>query len=135
MAEIIVSVDELVHILKANNMMPPKVRDIEAYHQGISFKIKTGLFPLMLIRIVVKFTEYADDCAVFEVVQNPLMKKFDWLIHKWIESMQMPEHIRKIEYPAIHIDVNGVLAQQLKGVRIKNISFESGLFYAILTEA
>ncbi len=134
MAEIIISVDELAHILNANNMLPPKIRDIEAHPQGISFKLKTGLFPLMLIRIIVKFNGFRDNCAVFEVIENPLMKKIGWLIHRWIESMQMPDYISKIEYPAVYIDANSLLAQQIKGVKIKDITYENGIFYAILTE-
>ena len=132
MAEIVISIDELVHILNANNILPPRIREIEKHHQGISFKFRTALFPLMLIRVILKFSGFENDCAIFEVVQNPLMKKFDWLIHKIIESMEMPDYISKIEYPAVHINTKDILAQQLKGVQINHIRYKDGLFYVIL---
>lgn len=128
MASVIFSVDELVYILNTNGLLPQKIKEIKAQQQGISFKIKTGLFPLTLISIVAKLVDFQDGTAIFEIVTNPLMKKFDWLFQKWIQSMQLPEYVSKVEYPTVYIDADSILTRKVKGVRIEDITYENGRF-------
>jgi hypothetical protein len=133
MAKIQISVNEFNLILNSNNLFPRQISEIEADDDNIFLKIKTGWFALKSIRISVKFMSFNHEGAVFEIVQNRLMNKFDWLIHKWIESVQLPEHVNLCEYPKVHIDLNKVLANKAKGIRIDDISFEKGRFFVTIS--
>ncbi len=132
MAKLQFTVNELNRILNSNNLFPQQISDIEADGENIHLRIKTGWFALKTIRISVKFVNFNDEGAIFEVVQNRLMNKFDWLIHKWAESVELPEHVDLREYPKVYVDLNKVLAEKARGIRADEISFEKGQFFVTI---
>ena len=133
MAKLHISVTELDRILNSNNLLPEQISGMEADGDNIHLRIKTGWFALKSVRMSVKFINYKDENAVFEVVQNRFMNKFDWLIHKLAESAHLPEYINLDEYPKVHVDLNKVLAEKTKGIRLDDLSFEKGLFLITLS--
>ena len=132
MAKLQFTVNELNRILDSNNMFPRHISDIEADEENIFIRIKTGWFALKTIRISVRFVSFNDEGAVLEVVQNRLMSKFDWLIHKFAESAELPEYVNLREYPKVCVDLNKVLAEKAKGIRANEVLFEKGQFFVTI---
>lgn len=133
MAKIQFTVNELSRILNSNNLSPRQISEIEADDEKIFLRIKTDWFALNSIRIAAKFVDFKEGSATFEILQNRLMNKFNWLIRKWIESIKLPEYVNLSEYPIVHIDLNRVLADKTRGIRIEDISFEKRQFFVTIS--
>jgi hypothetical protein len=133
MAQIILSGDELIGILYANDLVPEQVAEIKADGEEIRLKVRTPWPVLKSIRVGVRFTGFNDGQAILQLVTNRLIDKFDWLVDKMLESLRLSDHGGRWEYPCLYMDVNRFVQQRIRGVSIEDMVFENGLFYVTTT--
>ncbi len=133
MAQIVLSGDELIGILHANELIPDQVTNIKANGEEIKLKVKTPWPVLKSVRVGVRFTGFDDGQAVLQLVTNRFIDKFDWLVDKMLDSLHLAEHGGRWEYPRLYVDVNRFVQQRIRGVSIDNMVFEDGLFHITTT--
>ncbi len=133
MAQIILSSQELIHILQANARVPEQIMDVAADDGEIRLKVRTDWPILKSIRVAMRFVGFEDGCVVLQLATNLLTDKFNWLVDRMIEPLRLEEHGGRWEYPRLYVDVNRLIQRQLRGVVVENISFQDGLFHITTT--
>jgi hypothetical protein len=128
MAQVILSGDELVNILRANALIPDHVTDIKTNGEEIKVKLKTPWPVLKSLRVGIRFIGFEDGYVILQLVTNRFMDTFDWLIDRMLESMRLEEHGGRWDYPRLFVDVNRLVTRHLRGVEIKDMAFEDGHF-------
>ncbi len=129
MAHIVLSGDELVGILYANELIPSQVTDVETDGQEIKLKVQTPWPVLRSIRVGVRFAGFENGHVVFQLVTNRLIDTFDWLVTKMLESFRLSDYGGRWEYPRLHIDVNRLVREQIRGVSVDDVKFIDGHFH------
>ena len=124
MAKITFSIEELIGILTANELLPAQVTRLKAKGQSLHFAIKTGTFLLPFVPASLSFSSFDGNEAAFElsVVSGRLNKA-----NNWFNEMLRPKlpACVEIDYPKISVDINKILAEKgIKGVRVKDMFFE-----------
>jgi hypothetical protein len=135
MAQIILSSDELISILQANARIPQQIMDIAVNDGEIKLKVRTDWPILKSIRVGMRFAGYDNGCLVLQLATNLLTDRFNWLVDRMIEPLRLEEHGGRWEYPRLYIDVNRLIQRQLRGVAVKSILFQDGLFHITTTHA
>ena len=128
MAQIALSADEMVGILKTNGLIPDQVTDIEADGEEIRLKIKTPWPLLKSLRVGVRFDGFDGECVVLHLVTNRLIDTFDWLVDKMLESFALADYGGRWEYPRMYIDVNQLIQERIAGVQIDAMEYSDGQF-------
>jgi len=128
MAQIILSGDELVCILTANGLVPDEVIDIEMAGEEIKVRVKTPWPIFKSIRVGMRFAGFERGRVVLQLMTNRLIDRFDWLVDKMLAGFPLADHGACWEYPSLFVDVNRLLQQQVRGVRITDIVLEDGQF-------
>jgi len=128
MAQIALSADEMVGILKTNGLIPDQVTDIEADGEEIRLKIKTPWPLLKSLRVGVRFDGFDGECVVLHLVTNRLIDTFDWLVDKMLESFALADYGGRWEYPRLYIDVNQLIQERIAGVQIDAMEYSDGQF-------
>jgi hypothetical protein len=129
MARIVLSGDELVHILRANGLIPDHVTDVQANGEEIRLRVRTPWPVLKSLRVGVRFAGFDEGQVVLQLVTNRVMDRFDWLIDKMLESLRLQDHGGRWEYPCLFVNVNRLIERQLQGVTIEDMTFEDGYFH------
>jgi hypothetical protein len=128
MAKITFSIEELTQILISNELLRGEILRLKVEGDRIHFVIKTNTFILPYIPASLGYMGFSDNLATFEltIVSNILNKAVSRL--KQILQLKLPAYI-KLEYPKIFIDVDKLLKEKnIRGIRVKDISFEGGEF-------
>jgi hypothetical protein len=128
MAKIVLSADELLDILHANELIPDQVTEIDTEGEEIKLKVKTSWPVLKSVRVSVRFAGFEDGHIAFELVTNRLIDTFDWLVEKMVDSLRLSEHGGRWEYPALYVDVNRIVRGWIRGVDIDDMTFADGHF-------
>ena len=128
MAEILLSGNELVCILKANGLVPDEVTDIDTEDGEIRIRVRTPWPILKSIHVGMRFAGFEQGRAVLRVQTNRLLDRFDWLVDKMIAGFPLKEHAAQWMYPKLYVDVNELLRRQIRGVQVTGIVFEDGRF-------
>ncbi|UCD49633.1 MAG: hypothetical protein JSW27_19135 [Phycisphaerales bacterium] len=128
MAQIVLSGDELVGILQANGLIPDQVTDIEVDGEEIKLKVKTPWPLLKSLRVGVRFEGFNDDHVALQLVTNRLIDTFDWLVDKMLDSFPLADYGGRWEYPCLYVDVNKLLQERIRGVKIDDVEFFDGQF-------
>jgi len=132
MAKIILSLEELIGILIANELVPGEIVRVKAKGEKIHFVIKTGAFVLPFVPASLSLSSFDGNNAVFEltIVSGRLSKAKNWFDE--LLKPRLPACM-ELDYPKITIDVNKLLAEKaISGVRVKDMFFEDEKF-AIVT--
>ena len=128
MAKITFSVEELVAILASNKILPVEIIRPKVEGETIHFIIRTGLFILPFVPVTLRYLNFEDGHAFFELAivsghLDKLMKQFEGSF-----TPKLPAYIR-LEYPKISVDIGRLLEENnIRGIRVSNISFEQGSF-------
>lgn len=133
MAQIVLSGDELIGILHANELIPGQVADIRANGEEIKLKVRTLWPVLRSVRVAVRFVGFEEGRAVLQLATNRLLDKFDWLVDKMIESLHLADYGGWWEYPRLYVDVNRFVEQRIRGVSIDDMAYRNGLFHITTT--
>ena len=134
MAEITFSLEELMKILISNEVLPRRILRPRAEGGKIHFIIRTGAFILPFIPVSLKYVEFTDNKAVFElaVVNRHVTKAVSWF-RQFLEP-KIPAGVT-LDYPMIFVDVDRLFKEKnIRGIRVEDISFENGTF-TILTRS
>jgi len=133
MAQIVLSGDELVRILRANALIPDQITDVETDGAEIRIKVGTPWPVLKSIHARVRFAGFEGGHVVLQLATNRLLDKFDWLVDKMLASLQLEDHGSRWEYPRLYVDVNRLLQRQVRGVEITDVVFTEDRFHITTT--
>jgi len=128
MAEITFSLEELLRILISNGLLPAEILRPRVGRERIHFVIRTNSFILPFIPASLRFLSFNDNNAIFELTiagsrLNRATSRLDQIF-----ELRIPPYI-KLDYPKISVDVDKLLKEKnIRGVRVKDISFQAGEF-------
>jgi len=128
MAKITFNLEEIIKILISNRLLPPEVIRIRVKAERIHFVIKTNTFILPFIPASLKYLSFDDNNAIFElsIVGGRLSKATRWI--NQMLKLKIPAYM-KLDYPKMFVDIEKLLQENnIRGVRVKEISFEGGEF-------
>jgi len=128
MAKITFSLEELKEILISNAILPKVILRPKVEGEEIHFVVNTNLPFLQFIPLTLKYLNYTDDNAIFEmsVVNGSLNKTISRL--NLISRLDVPEYI-KIDFPKIYININELLeVKNISGILLKDVFFKDGEF-------
>lgn len=129
MANIVLSGDELVGILHANELVPSQVTAVETDGEEMTLKVQTPWPVLRSVRVGVRFAGFENGHVVFQLVTNRLIDTFEWLVKKMLESFRFSDYGGRWDYPRLHIDVNRLVGEQIRGVTVDDVAFVDGHFH------
>jgi|WetSurMetagenome_2_1015567.scaffolds.fasta_scaffold82544_4 hypothetical protein len=133
MATLTFSLEELLDILKLNNLLPKQIAKSEVKDNNLNFTIQTENFLLPMLPVTLKFKNYSNNTATFEL--NLVSSHFNKALGMFGNSYQskMPDYV-KLDLPEIHIDIEKILEhKKINGIRVKDIHQKDDLF-SIITE-
>lgn len=131
MAKITFNLKELIQILISNELLRGEILRPKVEGYRIHFVIRTNSFILPYIPASLGYLSFSDNQAIFEltIVSSSLNKAVSRL--KQILQPKIPAFTR-LDYPKIFVDVDELLKEKnIRGVRVKDISFEDGEFTII----
>ena len=131
MAKITFSLEELLDILKSNELLPRQIVRARVKGEGIHFVIRTDSFILPFIPASLKYLSFDGDTVTFEltIVSGRLDKAVSWL--NQVLKLRIPAYA-KLDYPNVSVDIHKVLDERnVRGVRVKSITFEDGEFTVV----
>ena len=133
MANINFTLEELLMLLLSNNLLPPQIARPQIKDDSFHFAIKTDAFILPFVPASLKFLSYENNIAKFELtLVSGHFNKALGMFGGSFES-KLPEYV-KLELPNVLVDIDKLLEKKnIKGIRIKDVTFESGKF-SITTE-
>ena len=129
MAQIVLSGDEIISILYANELVPRQVTEMKAEGDEIRLKVRTQWPLLRSVRVGVRFSGYEGGQAVLQLITNRLIDKFDWLVDKMLESLHLADYGGRWEYPCLYVDINRFVEQRIRGISIDGMVFQEGRFH------
>jgi hypothetical protein len=128
MGKITFSQTELIKILISNAILPKVILRPKVEGEEIHFVVNANLPFLQFVPLSLRYLNYADDNAIFEVnvVNSSLNKMISRL--NLLSKLDVPTYI-KIDFPKIYINVNQLLKEKnINGVLLKEILFNNGEF-------
>ena len=128
MAKITFCQTELIEILISNAILPKVILRPKVEGEEIHFVVNANLPFLQFIPLSLKYLNYTDDNAIFEikVMNNGLSKMISRF--NLLAKFDVPAFI-KIDFPNIYINVNQFLKEKnFGGIFLKDILFKSGEF-------
>ena len=128
MAKITFNLEELIQILTSNELLRSEIIRPKVEGERIHFVIKTDSFILTYIPGSLTYSDFSNNQAVFKltIVSSHLNKVVGRL--KQILQLKLPAYM-KLEYPKIFVDADKLLEEiNIKGIRVKDISFKDGIF-------
>ena len=128
MAKITFNLEELIQILTSNELLRSEIIRPKVEGERIHFVIKTDSFILPYIPGSLTYSDFSNNQAVFKltIVSSHLNKVVGRL--KQILQLKLPAYM-KLEYPKIFVDADKLLEEiNIKGIRVKDISFKDGIF-------
>ena len=132
MAKIMFSLEELVEIMIANELILENIRRVKVKDGIVHFVIKTDLFVLPLIPASLKFSSFENNKATFKLtlVNNQLSKIISRYNH--ILDTELPACM-KFEHPNLMIDVEKLLQENnIRGLQIKDVLFKDSEFTVVI---
>ncbi len=131
MAQIVLSLAELVGALRSNDAIPEQIGDIKTEADSISFRLRIDFFPVASIPVTIKYVDFVNSDAVFEITVGGPAGRLDGLVRRLLQLQPLAEYVSSSEYPKVHINVNTALARRVEGIRVETITFEDGKFHIV----
>jgi len=131
MAKIIFSLDELVEILIANDLIPENIKRIKVKDNVVHFVIKVQSFILPLIPASLSFLSFDDNKVTLELtfISSRLSKAIGR--HNQLFDLKMPAYI-KFEYPNVIVDMDKLLQEKnIRGIRVKEVLLKESEFTVV----
>ncbi|MBL7153369.1 MAG: hypothetical protein ISS79_06605 [Phycisphaerae bacterium] len=128
MAKLTFSLEELISILNANEVLPSRILRPRVRDNTIHFVIRTGSFILPLLPASITYSGLEGNNAIFDlnIVSgrlNKVVSRLDRLL-----ELDVPACM-KLDYPKLIVDVDKLLKDKnISGVRVKEIYLENGRF-------
>ncbi len=131
MARLTFSVEELLEAAVSNGLLPSEIARVRIKGERIHFVIRTSSFILPFIPASLRYLSFDGDNATFEltIVSSHASKAVGWLNE--LIKLKMPDYM-KLEYPNVSVEINRLIEEKnIKGVRVKDVSFKDGEFSII----
>ena len=122
MAEITFTLEELLGILKSNNLLHKQIVRSGVNNNCIEFVIDTKMFLLPAIPVSLKYVSYENNNASFEL--SLANGQFNPTLGKIGNSYQskLPDFV-KLDLPNVDVDLQKLLEyKNIKGIQIKEIA-------------
>ncbi|MCF8302825.1 MAG: hypothetical protein K9I94_06070 [Bacteroidales bacterium] len=133
MASIILSNEELINILNANDLIPDIVTDVKAVEDYITLKLNTKSFLKPYIPITLRYYEYANDHIVLSIETDWLTRNMASLINiNKILNNRVKSNLIKFDFPWMYIEIHQLLDKNTKGLQVKNVVFSNGRYTIVL---
>jgi hypothetical protein len=129
MAQVVLSGEELVNILRANALIPDQVAGLEADGEEIKVRVRTPWPVLRSVRVGVRFAGFDNGHVIMQLMTNRLIDTFDWLVDRMLESLRLQDHGSRWEYPRLYVNVNSIIRHRMRGVHIEDMAFRDGYFH------
>jgi hypothetical protein len=122
MAEIRISIAEIVDICIANELIPDAVSNIEILGEQIKFRYK-NVHPISTnIDLVMNYKDYQNGMMFLELQTN-------WITDKFLRFKKLPSiKYLQYEHPTLTFFLQQFLKDKTKIVHIENIHFKNGYF-------
>jgi len=132
MAAITFTLEELLEILKSNNLLHKQIILSEVKNNCMEFVIDTKMFMLPAIPVSLKFVNYDNNMAFFELsLGNGQFNQALGMIGNNLQS-KLPEYV-KLELPNVLIDIPTLLEhRKVKGIQVREITQTDNLFKVTL---
>ena len=131
MAKIIFSIDEFTKILTSNELLPENIVRVKVKGDSVHFYIKTQSFILPFIPASLRFLSFDNNNLKFELTVvnshvNKAMIRLDRLF-----DLKLPTYL-KLEHPNIVVEIEKLLQEKnIRGIQVKDVSFENGMFTTV----
>ena len=121
MATLTFTLEELLEVLKSNNLLHGQIIRSEVKNNCIELVVDTQIFMLPVVPISLKYIKYENNMATFELIlASPQLNKAMGMLGNSYQS-KLPEYV-KLELPNVVIDLQKMLARKnIKGVQVKEI--------------
>ncbi|HUW18193.1 MAG TPA: hypothetical protein VMW16_02730 [Sedimentisphaerales bacterium] len=129
MATITFSIGELMSILDSDDLLPERITGFDIEDNKVWFRLNTGWPVPETIRVAVEYVDFENGTAILELSTNLLIDTFGRLIDRLLKSLDLPDYVSRVEYSKVYIDINNLLGEKVKGIRIENIILENGKFF------
>ena len=128
MAKISFSLEEIIKILISNKLLPPEVIRVKIKGEKIHFVIRTDSFILPFIPASLRYLRFDNNKAIFELtIAGGHLSKTTRRLNQALE-LKIPPYM-KLDYPNMFVDIEKLLQEKnIRGVRVKDVSFEGGEF-------
>ncbi len=132
MAAITFTLEELLGILKSNNLLPEQIVRSGVKDNCIELIVDTKMFMLPVVPVLLKYLRYENNLATFELsLGNPQFNKALGMLGNSYQS-KLPEYV-KLELPNILIDIPTLLEhRKVKGIRVKEITQTADQFSILI---
>jgi len=132
MATITFTLEELLEILKSNNLLHKQIVRAEVKNNCIELIIDTKMFMLPAIPVSLKYVSFENNTATFEVsLGNSQFNQAMGMIGNSYQS-KLPYFV-KLDLPNILVDIQQLLEHKnIKGIQVKEISQEANKLSIII---
>ena len=122
MAEIRITISEIIDLCIANKMIPDSVSNIEILGESIKFQYK-NVHPIPInIDLEIEYKDYNNGMLFIDVRTN-------WLTDKFLRFKKLPSfQYLQYEHPTITFLLEQFLIEKTKIMHIESINFNNGYF-------
>jgi hypothetical protein len=135
MAVITITYEELLEILKTNNLLPEQIARVTVKNECFHFAIRTENFLIPFVPASLKYISFENNTAKFElfVISSHFNKAIGWFGQSYLSKL--PDYV-KLELPYVLFDIEKILQEKnIKGIRIKEVVHETCQFTVIIEKS
>ncbi|MCK5050171.1 MAG: hypothetical protein KAS53_00430 [Candidatus Cloacimonetes bacterium] len=122
MAEIRITISEIIDICIANELIPDFISNIEILGERIKFRYKNEHPISTNIDLEINYKDYNNGLLFLEVQTN-------WIIDKYLRFKKLPNfQYLQYEHPVLTFFLQQFLKDKVKIVHIEDINFKNGYF-------
>ncbi len=122
MAEIRITISEIIDICIANELIPDFISNIEILGERIKFRYKNENPISTNIDLEVTYKDYNNGMLFLEVQTN-------WIVDKYLRFKKLPNvQYLQYEHPVLTFFLQQFLKDNTEIVHIENINFKNGYF-------
>lgn len=128
MAKITFSLQELLDIVIANELLPKQLARVQVKGDKVHFVVKTNAFILPFVPASLSYVNFDGKSAHFKLtdVSGPVNKIID-RFHQTLK-LKIPDFVT-LEYPQVSIDIDRLLKEKnIRGIQVRDITLEDGRF-------
>jgi hypothetical protein len=131
MATITFNLKELIQVLISNELLREEILRPKVDGERIDFVLKTNSGILPYVPASLKYQNFNDSKAIFEltIISSYLNKALSRF--KQIMQVKLPAYV-ELQYPKVLVDADKLLVEKnIRGIRVKEVFFEDGEFTII----
>jgi len=122
MADIRLTISEVIDICVANELIPSSISKVEIFGEHIKFRFKNEKILSTNIDLEVSFKSYKDGMLFIEVQTN-------WLLDKVLRFKKLSDFkFLKFKHPVLTVFLEQLLIEKTKIMHIESIDFKDGYF-------